>query len=301
MPDAERTHDVLLPQTLETSSNYTTGPRCTRLSAPLKRGWVRQARPGSTGAARFRSWQTVNRPGFRPCRSKAFGQGAQAFLHRLAGDGFAPGGNLQHDLGRGQCAAGNGQARPPPRPTAKRRSARPGPAAGRASHRPCPAARPAPGRGENPRRPNSDGRSEVAIRARARWSAPAKGAVSTWLKAPSGAVVGMAPPADVGEIGRGLADARASRRSRLRTKAAVQSNISWAWAGTRARRALAARGEFQQRILGALVRRQPRIEQPFAQTIGRDHHILDVAGQQQPLQHHRAIRQRLRRGAWTRP
>ena len=64
-----------------------------------------------------------------------------------------------------------------------------------------------------------------------------------------------------------------------------------AWAGTRAMPVIGGAGKFHQRILGALLRRQPGIEQPFAQAIGGDHHILDVARFQQPLQHHRAIRQ----------
>src|SRR5665213_538986 len=105
-------------------------------------------------------------------------------------------------------------------------------------------------------------------------------------------IIGMPPPADVGEQARGMADAPF-----VFLLAGKQRRNPFEHFFGVARRTADARigggGKFEQRILGALFRRKLRIEQAFAKAIGRDHHVPQIGGEKKPLQHHGAERQRL--------
>ena len=106
-----------------------------------------------------------------------------------------------------------------------------------------------------------------------------------------GAVIGMPPPADIRKIGGRLADTPQFLPLAFKQRLSPLDHLE-RMRGNARQPVIGADGEFEQGIAGAVFGRQARIEQAFAQAVGRDHHILDVARHQQPLQNHGAIGQR---------
>ena len=107
-----------------------------------------------------------------------------------------------------------------------------------------------------------------------------------------GSLIGVAAPADIGKEERGLP--HPPETIGIVRKQWIGPLHHLIGMGRRAGLPPVHRGgKFDQRVLAPFFRRQARMQQPFTQTIGGNHHIFQIAPEQQPLQHHGAIGQRL--------